>query len=51
MKKKCKHDWQLVFTQFQYPVGIGGTSGAIEYAYLFCEKCLKVKKVEVEEKK
>jgi hypothetical protein len=46
-KKKCDHQWELVFTQYQYPVEIGGTAKAIEYAYLFCEKCLMVKKVEV----
>lgn len=47
-KKKCDHQWKSAFTQYQYPVGISGTASEVEYAYLFCEKCLRVKKVEVE---
>ena len=47
-KKQCDHQWKLAFTQYQYPYGICCTAGKVEYAYLFCEKCLRVKKVEVE---
>ena len=48
-KKQCDHQWKLAFTQYQYPYGICCTAGKVEYAYLFCEKCLRVKKVEVED--
>jgi len=48
--KNCKHNFKLVFTGWQYPYSMTGTSvyGMTEYAYLICEKCWKVIKVKVE---
>ena len=46
-KAKCKHEWELNHTDWQFPSGYTGTAGAVEYAYWCCKKCLKVRKVEV----
>ena len=51
MKKieECKHKYKLDHTSWQYPYSMTGTStvGMTEYAYLVCQKCWEVKKVEV----
>lgn len=47
MTDECKHTWELQSTQYQFPIGIGGTSTAVEYAYLLCQKCGSVKKTPV----
>ena len=46
-----KHNWELVSTQWQYLQDFSGTSSIIkiEYAYLLCQECLSVKKVQVKE--
>jgi len=46
-KKECKHDWKLSHTEWQFPMHCGRTTGAQEYAYFFCRKCLKVIKKKV----
>jgi hypothetical protein len=52
IKEICKHSFKLSHTDWQYPYSTTGTStfGMTEYAYLVCEKCWKVIKVEVESK-
>ena len=39
--------WELQFVEAQFPSGLSGTSTAVEYAYLLCQECIRVKKVEV----
>jgi hypothetical protein len=55
MKKieKCKHEYKLSHTDWQYPdstYSISGTNVTYmeEYAYLVCQKCWKVIKIKVE---
>lgn len=48
--KEHKHHWQFVASTYEYPMGISGTVGAIEYAYLLCQ-CSEIKKVKVKNDK
>lgn len=45
--KNHKHKFTIQLTQYEFPMGISGTSAPIEYAYLLCNDCETVKKVEV----
>ena len=56
--KKCKHEYKLSHTAWEQPYGgsyaYNGTQYAgqqKQYAYLVCQKCWNVKKVEVEQTK
>jgi len=46
-KKSCKHEWELSYTKWEWVGGCSGTGYSVEYAYLFCKKCLEVIKREV----
>jgi hypothetical protein len=45
--KKHNHKLQFLHTSWEYPSGLTGTTTAVEYAYLWCDRCKNVIKKEV----
>ena len=48
-EKKCKHEWELSHTDWNYPTGYSGNTDTVEFAYFYCKKCLKVVKKVIQE--